>query len=218
MKHLKLASLVALSLAIGAGSAFAQDKKEKVMPSDAVVKYATDLAAKVSADAKLQEALKAATAEHRKLSYDDVSLIDNQWRLAKSGAEKEKKAKGWLEDNASDKSLDEHTKAGEASIKAVREGAVSKYLTEQMEAEGGKVTEIFVMDGWGWNVGQTGGTSDYYQGDEPKWQKPFASGETDVSAVEEEDGIKMSQVSVPVKDGDKTIGAITIGVNVDKVK
>jgi hypothetical protein len=124
MKHLKIASLVALSLAIGAGSAFAQDKKEKVMPSDAVVKYATDLAAKVSADAKLQEALKAATAEHRKLSYDDVSLIDNQWRLAKSGAEKEKKAKGWLEDNASDKSLDEHTKAGEASIKAVREGAV----------------------------------------------------------------------------------------------
>jgi len=221
MKHLKIASLVALSLAIGAGSAFAQDKKEeKEKPSAAVEKYAVDFAAKWSNDPKLIEAIKASTAENRKLSYDDVSMIDNQWRLAKSGAEKEKKAAGWLKENASDKSVEDHTKAGEALIKKVREGEVSKFLTEQMEkAEPkGAVTEIFVMDGWGWNVGQTGGTSDFYQGDEPKWQKPFAAGENDVSDVEEEDGVKFAQISVPIKDGDKIIGAATIGVDVSKVK
>jgi hypothetical protein len=77
------------------------------------------------------------------------------------------------------------------------------------------------MDGWGWNVGQTGGTSDYYQGDEGKWQKTFAGGdpkEVEILPIVEEDGIRYSHVSLPIKDGDKNIGAVTIGVDVSKVK
>ena len=85
----------------------------------------------------------------------------------------------------------------------------------------GAITEIFVMDGWGWNVAQTGGTSDYFQGDEGKWQKTFASSdpnEIEVLDIVEEDGIRYAQVSLPIKDGDKNIGAVTVGVDVDKVK
>lgn len=215
MKNLKLASLVALSVALGAGSAFAQDKAEA--PSDAVVKFASEIGNKVGADAKVQDAIKAATAKHKKFSYDDQVVTDSQWRVAKSGAEKEKKAAGKLKELAPDQDIAAHTKAGEALIKASLENDVSKYLTEQMKAAKGAVTEIVVTDGWGWNVAQTGGTSDYFQGDEPKWQKPFA-GETDIGPVEDDGGVKVTQISVPVKQGDKIIGAVTVGVDVSKVK
>ncbi len=223
MKHLKLASLFALSLAIGAGSAFAQDKEEKKeMPSPAVEKYARDFVAKWSNDPKLVEAIKASTTKNRKLSFDEVTMIDNQWKVAKAGVEKEKKAAGWLKSNT-EESVEEHVKKGKALLKEAQDNEVSKMLKAEMEkAEPkGAVTEIFVMDGWGWNVGQTGGTSDYYQGDEGKWQKTFASGdanEVEVLPIVEEDGVRYAHVSLPIKDGDKNIGAVTVGVDVSKVK
>ncbi|MFC5068241.1 hypothetical protein [Flaviflagellibacter deserti] len=218
MKKMHFASLVALSLAMGTGAAFAQDKKEE-MPGPAVEKYAKDFLAKWSKDPKLLAAIKASTAEHKKMSLDDVTVMDSQWRVAKSGPEKEKKAVDSLTELTKD-SLEVNTKKGEELIKAARGNATSKFLTEQMEkAEPkGAVTEIFVMDGWGWNVGQTGGTSDYYQGDEGKWQKTFASDGVEVLPIVEEDGVRYSHVSLPIKDGDKNIGAVTIGVDVSKVK
>jgi hypothetical protein len=229
MTNLKFASLVALSLAIGAGSAFAQDKKEE-MPSPAVEKYARDFLAKWGSDPQLISAVKAATAEHKKLSYEDVEVLDNQWRAAKvkdSKAEDDvkavKKSLGKLKELAPDKDDAAHLKAGDDLIKAARGSDTSKFLQKQLDSAQpkGAVTEIFVMDGWGWNVGQTGGTSDYYQGDEGKWQKTFASGdpkEVEVLPIVEEDGIRYAHVSLPIKDGDKNIGAVTIGVDVDKVK
>lgn len=223
MKTLKYASLVALTVAIGVGSAFAQDEKKKEQPSPAVVEYAKKFVAKWSGDAKLHEAIKASTAKNRKLSYEDVTVQDGQWRVAKSGVEKEKKAAGQLKELAPDKSIEEHVKAGEALIKGARENPTSEFLQKQLESAEpkGAVTEIFVMDGWGWNVGQTGGTSDFYQGDEGKWQKTFAAGdpnEIEVLDIVEEDGIRYAHVSLPIKDGDKNIGAVTVGVDVDKVK
>jgi hypothetical protein len=229
MKHLKFASLVALSLAIGAGSAFAQDKKEE-MPSPAVEAYARAFLAKWSSDPELIAAIKASTAEHKKLSYEDVEILDNQWRVAKVKDSKDeddikgaKKALGKLKELAPDLDAAGHTKAGDELIKKARGSATSKFLQKQLESAEPKdaVTEIFVMDGWGWNVGQTGGTSDYYQGDEGKWQKTFASGdpkEVEVLPIVEEDGIRYAHVSLPIKDGDKNIGAVTIGVDVSKVK
>lgn len=229
MTNLKFASLVALSLAIGAGSAFAQDKKEE-MPSPAVEKYARDFLAKWGSDPELIAAVKAATAEHKKLSYDDVEILDNQWRAAKVKDSKDeddikgmKKSLGKLKEIAPDKDDKAHIAAGDALIKAARGSKTSEFLKKKMAEAQPKdaVTEIFVMDGWGWNVGQTGGTSDYYQGDEGKWQKTFASGdpkEVEVLPIVEEDGIRYAHVSLPIKDGDKNIGAVTIGVDVDKVK
>ena len=82
--------------------------------------------------------------------------------------------------------------------------------------------EIFVMDDKGANVCMTDKTSDYWQGDEAKWTKSYnnGAGGTDVGDVKFDDSTQayLVQVSVPVKDGGKAIGAVTIGVNVEKLK
>jgi len=82
--------------------------------------------------------------------------------------------------------------------------------------------EIFVMDNQGANVCQTDKTSDYWQGDEAKFQNSFNGGKGAifVDDIEFDDSTQayISQVSVPVMDGGKAIGAITFGIDVDKLK
>jgi len=81
--------------------------------------------------------------------------------------------------------------------------------------------EIFVMDNQGANVCMTDKTSDYWQGDEAKFQKSYSGGNGDVfvDEVEFDDSTQsyISQVSVPVFDGGKAIGAITFGIDIDKL-
>jgi hypothetical protein len=81
--------------------------------------------------------------------------------------------------------------------------------------------EIFVMDNQGANVCMTDKTSDYWQGDEAKFKDSFAGGKgaVHVSDVEFDDSTQayLVQVSVPVKDGGKVIGAITFGIDMDKI-
>lgn len=84
------------------------------------------------------------------------------------------------------------------------------------------IAEIFVMDDKGANVCMTDKTSDYWQGDEAKWTKSYnnGAGGKDVSDVKFDDSTQayLVQISFPVKDGANVIGAMTIGVNVEKVK
>lgn len=84
------------------------------------------------------------------------------------------------------------------------------------------LAEIFVMDNQGANVAMTNKTSDYWQGDEAKFQKSFAggSGAVFVDEVKFDDSTQayLVQVSVPVLDGGKAIGAITFGIDVEAVK
>jgi len=225
MKIVTYASLLALSLAVGTTAASAQDKKADSKYDMAKIQaYAEGVAKDFSSDAKLLEAIKASTAANKKLTFDEVQVNDLSWQLARAmeksddAAKAKQKKLGDKLKGIDDKSAEEHAKLGEKEIKEIRGSATSKMLQDVMKkAPNGAVTEIFVMDGWGWNVGQTGGTSDFYQGDEGKWQKPF-TGKVDVSDPEEDGGVMVSQVSLPVKDGGKIVGAVTIGVNVDKVK
>jgi len=82
--------------------------------------------------------------------------------------------------------------------------------------------EIFVMDNQGGNVAMTDKTSDYWQGDEAKFQKSFngGSGAVFVDEVEFDDSTQayLVQVSVPVKDNNTVIGAVTFGIDVDKIE
>ncbi|MBN1102255.1 MAG: PDC sensor domain-containing protein [Deltaproteobacteria bacterium] len=82
--------------------------------------------------------------------------------------------------------------------------------------------EIFVMDNQGANVAMTDKTSDYWQGDEAKFKASYkgGAGAIHISDVKFDDSTQayLAQVSVPVKDGDKVIGAITIGIDVEKLK
>ena len=80
--------------------------------------------------------------------------------------------------------------------------------------------EIFVMDNLGANVAMTDKTSDYWQGDEAKFKESFkgGSGAVFVDDVEFDDSSQsyVVQVSVPVMDGAKAIGSITISIDMDK--
>ena len=80
--------------------------------------------------------------------------------------------------------------------------------------------EIFVMDNQGAIVAMTDKTSDYWQGDEDKFRKSYGTGAIFVDEIKFDDSTQayLVQVSVPVKDGERVIGAITIGIDAAKIK
>ena len=79
--------------------------------------------------------------------------------------------------------------------------------------------ELFLMDNQGANVAMTNKTSDYWQGDETKWQASFNKGKGGVhfSDVEFDESAQdyLLQISVPVMHQGSAIGAITVGINLD---
>lgn len=149
-------------------------------------------------DPVVVEAVKAQNAETGGLSEADIDTLDKQWRAeAEAGS-------GPL-------------------IDKVLANKLSAFLKEKKEASGGLFSEIFVMDAKGLNVGQSDVTSDYMQGDEDKWQKTYPVGPDAVfiDEVEFDDssGQFQSQANVTVTDPatGQAIGAITLGINVEKL-
>ena len=137
-------------------------------------------------------------------------------------AVKAQNAKGQTLDQI--KAADEKWKAtagADAFISSILENDLSKYLRQIQETKE-YLAEIFVMDNQGANVAMTDKTSDYWQGDEAKFKKSYAggTGAVFVDDVEFDDSTQayVAQVSVPVLEGGKAIGAITFGVEVEKVK
>ena len=106
-------------------------------------------------------------------------------------------------------------------MKAIMTSECGKYLSKIQKSEK-YYAEIFVMDNQGANVAMTDKTSDYWQGDEAKFTESFKGGKggVHISDVEFDDSSQayLVQVSVPVKDNGKVIGAITFGIDVDLVK
>ncbi|MFS2180124.1 hypothetical protein ACCC98_29930 [Rhizobium pisi] len=146
-------------------------------------------------DPAIIDALRAQDATNANLSAGDIDALDKKWRAEVDG---------------SDHSM----------IDGVLGNALSKFLQDKKTASGGKITEIFVMDAKGLNVGQSDVTSDYWQGDEAKFQKSFGAGKDAVfvDEIEKDESTQtlQSQASVTISDDKGTpIGAITIGVNVD---
>ena len=98
---------------------------------------------------------------------------------------------------------------------------LSKFLMAKKDASQGMITEMFVMDAKGLNVGQSDVTSDYWQGDEAKWQKTFSAGPGTVfvDGVETDESTQalQSQASITITDPEtgQAIGAITVGINLD---
>ena len=141
-------------------------------------------------------AIKAQNGKTAGLSEDEIVKMDKQWRTEVKGS-------------------------GGALIDGVLKNALSDFLKKVKAGSQGKFTEIFVMDGKGLNVGQSDVTSDYWQGDEAKWQKtyPAGPGAVHISKVEMDESTQtlQSQLSLPIIDpaDNKVIGAVTIGVNVE---
>lgn len=116
-------------------------------------------------------------------------------------------------------SLDKQWMAGKADalIKQTITGACADHL-RQLAATNASYGEIFVMDDQGANVCANEKTSDYWQGDEAKWQRAFADGKgavfIDRPRYDDSASRNLAQISVPVMDGGRAIGAITIGLTV----
>ncbi|WP_187969828.1 hypothetical protein [Aquibium microcysteis] len=141
-------------------------------------------------------AINEQNAAHAGLSQADIDTLDKQWRAEVEAGSK-------------------------PMIDKVLGNALSKFLAARQAEAGGMITEAFVMDNKGLNVGQSDITSDYWQGDEAKWQKSFGAGAGAifVDEVEKDESTQtlQSQVSVAISDPatGQVIGAITLGIDVE---
>ncbi|MBU0909414.1 MAG: hypothetical protein KKA54_09285 [Proteobacteria bacterium] len=136
-------------------------------------------------------------------------------------AVKDENAKGKTLAQIQEKDKQWQAHAGLADyMKAIMDSDCGKRIRE-IQASAPYYAEIFVMDNQGANVAMTDKTSDYWQGDEDKFQKSFANGAgaVFVDEVKFDDSAQtyQVQVTVPVMDGGKAIGAITFGIDVDKI-
>lgn len=111
----------------------------------------------------------------------------------------------------------QQTVAGGDLIDSVLSNDLSKHLKEIHMQGAGRYTEIFVTDIRGLNVGQSSVTSDYWQGDEDKWQVPHETSGIHIGEVEFDESSQayQSQVSVPIMDDGSFVGVITVGVNIE---
>jgi hypothetical protein len=143
-------------------------------------------------------ALKQQNEKHASLSEEEIKKLDKQWRAEVDAAQK-------------------------PMIDGVLKNELSAFLAKKKSEAKGVITEIFVMDSKGLNAGQSDVTSDYWQGDEAKWQKTFQVGPEAVffDKIEKDESTQtlQMQVSVSIKDPEtgKVIGAATVGINVDEL-
>ncbi len=149
-------------------------------------------------DPAVVDAVKAQNLKTASLTDADIDTLDKQWRAeAKAG--------------------------GGPLVNEVAAAPLSDFLKGKEAASAGVFSEVFVMDAKGLNVGMSDVTSDYMQGDEAKWQKTYQVGPDAVfiDDVEFDESSKafQSQVSATVVDPatGQAIGAITVGINVEKL-
>jgi hypothetical protein len=174
-------------------SAFAADEPVKEVES-----YVKGKLMSWISDKAVIDAVKAQNAKHAKLAQADVEKLDKEWRAQVDAPAK-------------------------PLIDSVMKSELSTYLKKKQDETKGVVAEVFVMDDKGLNVGQSEVTSDYWQGDEAKWQKTFSAGPDAIflDKIEKDESTQalQMQVSVSIKDPEtgKAIGAVTFGINVDEL-
>ncbi|MEO1537779.1 MAG: type IV pili methyl-accepting chemotaxis transducer N-terminal domain-containing protein [Pseudomonadota bacterium] len=160
--------------------------------------YAEDQLATWLENDQLIDAIRAQNNAHANLTQADIDQLDLDWR-----AQRKEASKPLIDD--------------------LLGRPASDWLRGQQSQTANFVTEVFAMDNHGLNVAQSVETSDYWQGDEAKWQQTYGNGSGDIhiSEVEfdESTGSYQSQVSMPIKDPatGELIGAITFGINVQSL-
>lgn len=129
----------------------------------------------------------------KNISLDEIKKIDKEWQAAEDLLPIQEE----LTTNACAEEINKIIKANPA------------------------IKEAFVMDNKGAVVGENDLTSDYWQGDEEKWQNSFKEGKggVDVGKVkfDKSANTQLQQISLPIVDGDKVIGAITFGLDITKL-
>ncbi|SDH53375.1 hypothetical protein [Alloyangia pacifica] len=131
-------------------------------------------------------------------------------------------------DEAGIAALDAHWKSeiGASEIPTISKvwgNAVADQLRAQVEASGGLIREVLLMDARGLNVAVSHLTSDYWQGDEDKYLEtyPHGAGAVHLGPVEfdESSQVYMQQLSMTVSDpqSGEPLGALTIGLDAERL-
>jgi hypothetical protein len=115
--------------------------------------------------------------------------------------------------------IDEAWKAGSIR-KEVTTGACAERL-HQLAKQQPYYVELFVSDNQGALVCANAVTSDYWQGDEPKWARAFDKGKgavfIDRPRYDESAKATLAAISLPMMDGQNAIGVITVNVITEKL-
>ncbi len=143
-------------------------------------------------------AIKAQNAANAGLDQAQIDELDKTWRA-------------------------EVGNASSTLINGVLNNPTSDALRAHVEASGGAITEVFVMDEHGLNVAASDVTSDMWQGDEAKFQDTYGkgAGSVHISEVELDESTQryQGQISLTITDPDTgaPIGAITVGVDAESL-
>lgn len=105
-------------------------------------------------------------------------------------------------------------------VKALMAKSVSQYLKSKQDDSQGTILEFFVTDCHGLNVGQSGITTDYWQGDEDKFLKTFSLASQDIyiGRAERDESTQLleTQASFVVTDEKGIpIGTATVTIAID---
>ncbi len=147
-----------------------------------------------AADPVIIEAIRAQNAQTAALAATDIEALDQKW-ASEVGA------------------------AARPTIDAVLDNAASDFLRERVAQAQGAISEVFVMDAKGLNVAASDVTSDYWQGDEAKFQQSFGAGPAGMHIgdveFDESSQTYQSQLSVTIVDPETQapLGALTVGIN-----
>lgn len=145
-------------------------------------------------DTTLIDAIRAQNAVTGSYSQDEIDALDLTWR-------------------------DTVGSPNTPLIANVLEGTAADFLRTQVDGSYGMITEVFIMDARGLNVAASAPTSDYWQGDEAKFQQTYLVGPDaeHFSDIEFDDSTQsyQAQLSFTIVDSDtgQPIGAITVGVD-----
>ena len=195
MKY-SIPTLSAVALFVSCTSGFAQDVPA---PTTALIDEAVIANIREFLDAPIVwKSVVARNTKTRGLTEAEIDVLDKQWR-----SERE------VED--------------QPIVASVLTSPLSSYLTRIQAGNLGLYSEMFVMDAVGLNVGQSATTSDYWQGDEAKFQKTFPEGPdavfVDEAEFNDDTGTWRAQVNLTVVDTEGTpIGAATVEMNLTELQ
>ena len=143
-------------------------------------------------------AVRAQNERNSHMTQRQIDALDLQWRL---------------ETVQPDKPL----------IATVMGKGLSLHLAALKERMNGAVTEIVVMDDKGLNVAASDVDSDYWQGDEPKWQNTYLVGPgavfVDDVELDTSTDLFQSEISMAITDpaSGEVIGVIAVGLDLDRL-
>ncbi len=152
-----------------------------------VTKYANSVLTQLAADPTIVKAVITENAKGK--TQDDINKWDEKWIASENIT---------------------------PFIKARMESAMGQHLVGIRDTQY-FFKEIFLMDNQGAIIALSDKTSDYWQGDEKKFQRPFTRNAVFVDDVSFDKSAKafLAHVNIPVKDRGVVIGVITFGIDMD---